>query len=330
MGKKILMLSLQDNTASGYRMAESVGLNSNNFMEYIVLIDDFTGHNATKSPFIMRKKHRVVNSWDVSERVLNHAQGLVDNADIIHLKGDELPRKEDDRYNFYGLYLPKNTPSIVTVAGSFFRRGDNAVSMPKHEMSEYLDNFDIRTAITPDLNYDEFKGLYIPHTIDCKNTPNLWKARKVPVINHSKSGGKKGTKVFVAAIEILRAEGIEVDITFTSDVSHKEAMRQKAEATIFFDQVSECGWYAMSGIEALSMGIPTVAYLSDEAIRQGNCGNTAAINCGNTVESIVHTLRYLLTNYDLKKLSEKSYQYAKDTYSYEVIGKRWAEIYENM
>ena len=323
------MISLQDHVGSGYAIAEAISLNTNHFVEYMVLLDDISGHNTHKYPYLYKKKTDIgaePNSWEVPETVLGYAQGMIDSADIIHFKGDEIPIDG----KFYGLKIP-DKKSIITVGGSFFRRGNTITSMPKHEISEYVEMFDVRTAITPDLNYPEFKGNWMPHAYDCMSINNTWKNNKIPIIAHSPGlENKKGTEEFNEACRILKDEGIKFDIDIIEDESRANALERVSHATIFFAEMSGCGWYGMSGVEAMSMGIPTVAYLSDEAIRQGNCGDTAVINCGKTIDTIVDTLKILLTDYDLKTLSKKSHQYAKDTYSYEVMGKTWRGIYEDL
>lgn len=321
---KAVLISLQDHTGSGYKIAESVNLNSNHFVEYMVLLDDLSGHNAYKYPYLYSKKEGGKNGWNVSQRVLDHAQSIINDADIIHLKGDELPKD----YNFYGLIIPKDKPKIITVSGSFFRRGNSNVAMPYKPISEYTDFADLITTLTPDLNYPELNGIYTPHTLKYMN--NIWKSRDVPIINHAYSGNnKKATKEFLEAVEILKAEGLKFEVTVTKDILNIECLKQKSEATIFFDQMSETGWYGMSGIEAMAMGIPTVAYLSDIAMEQGNIKNNPVINCGNTVEGIVETLRNLITT-DLSDISKRTFEYAEKTHSYKASAKRWVDIYEGM
>ena len=115
-GKKVVFLSLKDECGSGYKMVEAINLNTFNFVEYIVLVNG-TDDNAYKYPFIYKKKKGVPGGWNVPKRVLDHAQGIINNSDIIHLDEDELPEMIDGNYNFHGLILPKDTPRVITVGG---------------------------------------------------------------------------------------------------------------------------------------------------------------------------------------------------------------------
>jgi len=327
---KVVMLSLQDHTGSGYKITEAINLNTTNFVEYMVLLDDLSGHNAYKYPYLYSKKEDAKNGWSVPQRVLDHAQSIVDNADIIHLKGDELPK---DR-NFYGIMIPENKPVIITVSGSFFRRGESNVATPLNKISDYTDFANLVTALTPDLNYKETNGIYTPHAIDNRNINNLWKYSKVPIINHAYSGNnKKGTNEFLKTVKILKSEGLVFDVTITKNITNAECLKQKSEATIFFDQISETGWFGMSGIEAISMGIPVISYISDKSKEQAGFGITPAIvNCGNTVESLTDTLRIMINHNkkQLSKMSKMSKTWAEKVYSYESCAKMWNGIYESM
>lgn len=320
---KVVMLSLNDNTGSGYKIAEAVNTTSNIFVEYMVLLDDLSGHNAYKYPYLYKKKFGVDNGWEVPKRILESAQQIVDEADIIHLKGDEIPKNN----NFYGIIIP-DKPKIITVGGSFFRRGNSSVAFQQSPIQDYLDYFDIRTALTPDLNYSEFDGIYTPHA--SKYIEYKWERKDIPIINHTFAPrDKKGTKMFLDAVAILKERGINFEVKITKGVNNKESLKNKSEATIYHDQISDVGWHGMAAIESMSFGIPTTAYLSDDALRRGNIKNTKVVNCGNTVKELADTFEKLL-NSNLKKLSKDSFEYAKDTYSYDVVGKLWKGIYEGL
>lgn len=324
-GKKILMLSRNDNCGSGYGIVEAVSLHSNHFVEYMVLMDELSGFVSLKTPYILRKIKNSRNEYEIEKNAFNCVQKIIDNVDIIHIKGDELPSDK-----FYQFNLPKDKPRIITVAGSRFRRGKSEVAMPKFKISEYVELTDFRSAITPDLNYPEFKAEYIPHTIDIEKIDYSWKENKIPIIAHCKAmNNKKHTEEFIKAMNILKDEGYKFHLDIIEKVTHSESMKRKSNATIFYDEMSGCGWFGLSGIESMALGIPTVSYLSEEALKQGNIKNIPIVNCGNTVESLTNTFRKLLKS-SLIEISEKTREYAIKNYSYEVIGKRWAEIYNAM
>jgi len=321
LGKFILLISRFDFAGSGHKMAEAVSLNTNHYVLPITTNPYLFPENIRRTPSLFKMQNdKLVGFNGDSDRI----QALINKADIIHFKGDALPT--DDFIQ--GVTIPKDKPRIITVGGTFFRRGKSNVARPIAEISEYVELTDFRSTITPDLNYPEFDGHYIPHAFD--GMEYRWKKRKVPLIAHATAiNNKKGTDEFNEACKILKDEGIEFDVDIIDAEPYNETMRRKAKATIFFAQISDLGWFGLSGVEAISMGIPTVGYMSETSLTQGNIKDTAFINCGNTTEGLANTLRELLKK-DLTKKSKETFEYAKNTYSYEVVGKRWGEIYDGM
>ncbi len=324
MSKMVILLAKYDFAGSGNRIAEAISLNSNHYVLPIVThpLDFPKQIRRVPSLFKRDKKLGVKGFIEDTDRI----QALIDRADIIHFKGDSVPVNDF----IQGVTIPPNKVKIVTVGGSFFRRGKNNVSFENFPIEEYVKRSDFRSAITPDLNYKEFDGVYIPHAYDNKNIKNHWVKRKVPHIVHTQSANnKKGTIEFKKVCAILKKENYIFTVDIVNNIPYTEAIKKVSKASIFFDQMSKVGWGGMSGIEAMSMGIPTVAYLSDIAFKQGNIKYTPVINCGNTVESLADTFRELLKG-GLEDISKETFEYAKETYSYEVVGKRWAEIYEKL
>ena len=322
MGKFILLISRYDFAGSGHKIAEAVSLNSNHYVLPIITNPYLFPKNIRRTPSLYKQDDRgkIICYTGDPERI----QSLVDKADIIHFKGDSVPT--DDFIQ--GVVISKDKPRIVTVGGTFFRRGKGNTAQPIAEISEYLDVTDFRSCITPDLNYPEFKAQYIPHTIESFN--NVWKNAKIPTIAHCKSmNNKKGTDQFLQATKILKDKGYKFYVDIIENVSHTESMQRKSEATIFFDEMSGCGWFGLSAIEAISMGIPTISYMSETALNQGNIKDIPVINCGNTAESLVECLKPLLMK-DLYDISKKTFEYAQSTYSYEVVGKQWSDIYDSL
>jgi len=321
---KVVMLSLQDHTGSGYKIAEAVNMNSNIFVEYIVLLDDLSGHNAYKYPYLYRKRDTVDNGWNVPKRILQQIQLIVNEADIIHFKGDEMPKDG----NFYGIMIPEDKPKVITVAGSLFRRGNSSVAFQKRELDDYIQYFDLITALTPDLNYPELNGKYIPHA--SKYVEYKWKKKEIPIINHTfVEMEKKGFSIFQEAIDILKKRNLKFEVNITENVTNIESLKHRANATIYHDQISDVGWHGMSAIESMSYGVPTTAYLSEEAIKFGNVSNTAVVNCGKTPIQLANTFERLLKS-DLTELSKETFDYAKNTYSYDSVGKVWSNIYASL
>ena len=321
MGKFVLLISRFDFAGSGNKMAEAVSLNTKHYVLPIITNPYLFPTNLRRVPSLYKMINNKLKTFSGDA---DRVQELVNKADIIHFKGDSLPTE-----NFInGVIIPKDKPTIITVSGTFFRRGNSSVAHPLAKISEYLNVTDFRSTITPDLNYPEFDSHYIPHAFN--EMEYKWKNRKVPLIVHATAiNNKKGTKEFKEACKILKEEGIRFNVDIIEGEPYNETMRRKSEATIFFDQISELGWFGLSGIESISMGIPTIGYISGTSLKQGNIKQTSFIDCGKTIESLTETLRGLLKK-DLTEKSKEVFEYAKNNYSYEVVGKTWGKVYENL
>lgn len=79
------------------------------------------------------------------------------------------------------------------------------------------------------------------------------------VIAHSPSvRARKGTDSIVAAVDELRADGLPVRLRLIEGVSHADCVEAMSGASVFVDQLLY-GWYGGAAVEAMSMGLPTVA-----------------------------------------------------------------------
>ncbi len=79
--------------------------------------------------------------------------------------------------------------------------------------------------------------------------------------------GVKGTDLFVAAVERLRAEGAAVELTLVENRSNAEALAILAAHDVLLDQL-RVGWFGGVAVEAMAMAKPVVCYLNpaDEAL----------------------------------------------------------------
>ncbi|SCX36171.1 Glycosyltransferase involved in cell wall bisynthesis [Pseudomonas sp. NFACC25] len=70
----------------------------------------------------------------------------------------------------------------------------------------------------------------------------------------------KGTRHIVRAVEELRADGLDIELTMLERVPNEEVRRMILEADVIVDQLV-IGWYAMFAIEAMASGKPVVCHL---------------------------------------------------------------------
>lgn len=324
MGKKVILLSKYDFAGSGYKIAEAINLNSNNFVLPIVTHTIKYPEGTKRLPSLFKPDTKLgIKGWfeDISR-----IQTLINDADIIHFKGDSVPISDF----IDNVKIPENKTRIVTVGGSYFRRNNIKGIKPIADIEEYVKRTNYRSAITPDLLYPEYCGEFTPHAYPTHDFINMWKNKKIPTISHSPSDRiTKGTDIIIKASEILKNEGIDHRLDIIENVSIQESLNRKAKSTIFIGQIDQTvGWYGNSSIEAMAMGIPTLSYISEE-LKQKYCKDIKVVNCGKTAEFVANTIKNILRS-DLSKLSKETYKWVNDFHGYETIGKMWDSIYTNI
>ncbi len=77
----------------------------------------------------------------------------------------------------------------------------------------------------------------------------------------------KGTSLFIAAVDQLKAEGVACELSIIENVSNTEALRAIAEHDVLLDQL-RVGWYGGVAVEAMAMGKPVICYLNPLDIAQ--------------------------------------------------------------
>lgn len=313
---KVVMLSTKDYAGSGRKITEAVG-------RYGVDVSIYT---------LERHQYGYPVDGTIADGDAEKIKRQVKAADVIHFKGDEPPK--DD---WFGVPIPAHVPKIITVGGSSFRRNKegkrNAVCNGHYPLSDYF-TAKVRTAITPDLNYPEFEGIYTQHCIDSTAAPYTWKKRRVPIIMHCPSmRRKKGTEMILTAVRLLKEQGYAFDFRLIENVSNKECIEAKKKASIYIDQLSFTGFYGMSAVESMQFGVPTIAYISQQAREQamGKVDNCPVISPFMSAYGLFEHLKFYLDN--LSYLEDVSYLtkvWANEFHSYETVGRLWLDIYNSL
>jgi hypothetical protein len=125
----------------------------------------------------------------------------------------------------------------------------------------------------------------------------------VRVLHTPNHRGFKGTEFLVAAVETLRAEGLDVDLVLLERVPNERVREVMQSVDILAEQFIATA-YALSGIEGLASGLPVMANLDSEYYTRIFRRYSFLDECpivSTTPETLVANLRALVTHPDLRR-----------------------------
>ncbi len=263
--RRVLMFAVSDYSGSFFKWAEALNSHSDYSARLICLHPHQYGYS----------NDLIIPSPYLDPEGINT---LIEEADIIHIKDEtgfflhtnDMPPQ---------LFKRSGKPIVYTAYGGYMRKYRNDMRFRK-----FVNDFDARIAMTPDLNYDWFDGHFIPHAIDTDYHLYSW-SDGLRLAHSPSTMARKGTDDLIEAIK-----GLPIELDLITNVSFQECIARKRLANLFFDQAGTeiqsrmgnstvIGWYGNSAIEAAVYGIPTIAHLSSQAF-------AGAKRSGNDVSSI--------------------------------------------
>lgn len=334
-GKRILFYTLKDFSGSFYKWAYAV----NRYTPYTARLVAFSKHQYNYPQDIL---------FSILDFENSQFEKLLDECDLIHIKDESeiylsYIQKQDRKYSklpsdLFKAYSSK--PTVFTHYGGYARK----FSREKSYRQYVSECFDARVAMTPDLNFDWFNGLFIPHSIDINDFSYCWKNGNI--IAHSPSTAvRKGTSEFNKAVERM---GQQYHYEQIQNVSHAECIARKRNATIFFDQAGReslkslgiddiIGWYGNSALEAMVHGIPTIAHISDVALAGAawagkDMTKLPILNTTLEANGMYQTLHdfFALSPEEREDISLRTRSWVEDFHSLEVNGQELAELYDKL
>lgn len=110
----------------------------------------------------------------------------------------------------------------------------------------------------------------VPRAIELEKwepcVPDAGKAR--PLVVHAPSRRVvKGTASVLAAVEALRAKGLEFDFQLVEGMSNEEAGKCYRRADVIVDQL-RIGWYGVLAVEGMALGKPVVSYIRPDLVHE--------------------------------------------------------------
>ena len=339
--RRVLLISPADYAGSMYKWAECI----NTTTQYAARLVTFGRHRYGYPNDV------VVNPRSMGDR--EYLKGLVDDAAVLHLK-DEYTWHRPRMENMFGetirnIFLGEefsSKPKVFTLYGGYARSFKEC-----RYFIDTVSQFAARIVMTPDLNYDWVEGIYIPHAINAKTTEFSW--RNSNIVSHSPSSSqRKGTYLFREAVSYLQATHPEFrkewSVDVIHDVSFDECMRRKKRASLFFDQAGRdrtadvgvddiIGWYGNSAIEAMVYGIPTIAHVSDVALRRAeNAGvrisHLPVVPVQRSRSSMVEAIREFVSSSleERVELAKRTRRFIEEFHSYDTCGRQLERVYQRV
>ncbi|WKZ67153.1 MAG: hypothetical protein QY325_04305 [Flavobacteriales bacterium] len=243
---RIVIISECDYAGSGQRFAQALRS---------------AGHTCVQVAF-RRNKYEYRVDLLAGAHNLHQVQDLIDHADVVHFKGDNLP-------SHFPQLRTDHKPRVITMGGSAFRRPANKYHKRPWELAlwplaEYKRQAHALGALTPDLLYPGLGAVWTPHAT---KVARRWKAPRKGepiIIGHSPSNPEvKGTDTLVKpAVAAMKLLGHNVELRVIRGKSNAECLEAKAACHLFIDQ-GIIPAYGLSAVEAMAMGIPVITLLPE-------------------------------------------------------------------
>ena len=206
--------------------------------------------------------------------------GLIKDCDILHYHGQAISAGYRDLILWAGIM---NKPVILHYHGSEIRN-----KKPSKFTNDFVKHIYVST---PDLLKSVPDAEWLP------NPTNLEKIvysdldiNEKLVILHAPSNRKiKNTQAVIDSIEVLKEEGIEVELNLAENIEHEKLMRMISQSHVVIDWVNpDFGIYGVLSIESMATGRPVICTLTDSLYKEYDL---PIINChpndlSNTIRNI--------------------------------------------
>jgi len=226
-------------------------------MNLVKAVNRYTKHKAR-----LITTHRILkfdfdyDIWQVKDD-LNEVEYLLNNADVFHL------HKIDEDYILYDRFLVKDFTKGKPI---FYHHHGNKIfrDNPEHFRWKYkMKNAKVFVS-TPDLLRLIPEAKYLPNCVpinDVRYLPRGRVKKEKVVVGHCPTNRElKNTELFIDTIVKLK-EKYDIEGVVIEDKTLKETLELKRLCHIGFDHLG--GYYGLSALEFLSMGIPTVSGLDE-------------------------------------------------------------------
>jgi len=215
---------------------------------------------------VVRRRPDVVHLWNRSLIAPPGGIGRLNGLDLPFLKAAGI--RIVYRFTGYDLRRPEReravNPHSPILHGFDPKIDEDAQRSYLEHLREWVDAFVVQD---PEMHGYLPEAEVIPRGIDLEAFPYAGvEASARPLLVHAPSlRATKGTDAVLAAVEALRARGLEFDFELIEGVGNREAVERYRRADVVIDQL-RIGWYGVVALEAMALGKPVVAHLLPEAV----------------------------------------------------------------
>ena len=216
-------------------------------------------------------------------------------------------------------HLARNEADTLRRIRYFSERADFVVACIMH--LETLPRWDLLTTHYYPIDTEDWQPVEASESSD-----------KVTVVHAPNHRALKGTEFVVTACEELAQEGVPVELRLLEGLPNRELKRVLAESDILAEQFII--GYALTAIEAMSLGKPVLSNLHDNYYYEAFRLYTGLDECpivDTTVEQIKENLRALVEDGERRReLGAAGRRYVERFHSYESAGRMWEAIYDHV
>ena len=206
--------------------------------------------------------------------------GLIKDCDILHYHGQAISAGYRDLILWSGIM---NKPVVLHYHGSEIRN-----KKPSKFTNYFVKHIYVST---PDLLKSVPDAEWLPNPTNLeKIVYSDFDINEKLVILHAPSNRKiKNTQAVIDSIEVLKEEGIEVELNLAENIEHEKLMRMIAQSHVVIDWVNpDFGIYGVLSIESMATGRPVICTLTDSLYKEYDL---PIINChpndlSNTIRNI--------------------------------------------
>ena len=213
---------------------------------------------------------------------------LIKDCDILHYHGQAISTGYRDLIMWAGIM---KKPVILHYHGSEIRNKKSS-----QLVNDFADHIYVST---PDLLKSVKSAEWLPNPVNLEKIvySDLDTNEKLLILHAPSNRKIKNTQAVIDAIDILKDEGLEIELNLAENIEHEKLMEMISQSHVVIDWVNpEFGIYGVLSIESMATGRPVICTLTDSLYKEYDL---PIINChpndlSNTIKNIYSTRENLI------------------------------------